>query len=130
MSTIKIAIPTDEPDGMNGKRSGHFGHCKEFTLVDIENGAVTNLVRLDNIPHPAGGCMAPVQLLKDNQVDSIVVGGIGANPFKRFEEVGIKVIFADLGQCPDVQSAVDGFLSGKLQEMQLQQSCKGSGTCH
>ena len=127
---MKIAVPTDVADGMLGKRSGHFGHCKEFTLVDVENGAVTDVARLENLPHAAGGCLAPVQLLKDHRVDSIVVGGMGANPFKRFAEVGIRVFFADLEQCPDVQSAIDSLLLGRLQEMRLQQLCKGSGNCH
>lgn len=130
MNTLKIAVPTDGSLGLTGKRSGHFGHCKEFTLVDIKNGAVTSVTTLANDPHPAGGCGQPVKLLKANQVDSIVVAGMGANPFKRFEEAGIQVFFADREQCPDVRSAIDSLLQDKLQAMDHRQLCKGSGNCH
>ena len=123
MNTMKIAVPTDGPEGLTGKRSDHFGHCKEFSLVDIEDGAVTAVMTLANAPHPAGGCMQPVKLLKTNQVDSIVVAGMGANPFKRFAEAGIRGFFADRNQCPDVQSAIDSLLLDQLQEMSLQQLC-------
>ena len=130
MNTFKIAVPTDGPEGLQGKRSGHFGHCKQFTLVDIENGVVKAVTALINNPHDAGSCMKPVKILKAQDVDSIIVGGMGANPFKRFEEAGISVFFADLKQCPDVQSAIDCYLNDSLPMMNVQQLCKGSGNCH
>ena len=130
MNTRKIAVPTEGPDGLAGRRSDHFGHCKQFTLVDIENGNITGVTSLINEPHEAGGCLKPVGFLKEQQVDSIVVGGMGAKPFKRFEEAGIKVFFADRLQCPDVESAVNSLLNGKLSQMSPLQLCKGSGNCH
>ena len=35
MQRMRIAVPTDAPGGLDGKRSDHFGHCDVFTLVDI-----------------------------------------------------------------------------------------------
>ncbi len=130
MNRQKIAIPTDGLGGMIGKRSGHFGHCRQFTLVEIENNDVTVVSSLDNPPHPTGGCLQPVMLLKENQVDSIIVGGMGANPFNRFAEAGISVYFADRKQFPDVQSAVNSLLAGELVPMNSQQLCGGGGNCH
>ena len=130
MNILKIAVPTDGADGLTGRRSDHFGHCKHFTLVDIENGNITGVTALANDPHEAGGCLKPVGVLKEQQVDTIVVGGMGAKPFQRFAEAGIKVFFADRVQCPDVESAVNSLLNGKLAQMNLQQLCKGSGNCH
>ena len=58
METMKIAVPTDEgPDGLAGKRSDHFGHFKQFTLVAIENGKVSGVTSLVNDPHEVGGCL-------------------------------------------------------------------------
>jgi len=130
MNRKKIAVPTNGSGGLKGKRSGHFGHCQQFTLVDIENNDVTAVSYLDNPPHPTGGCMQPVILLKENQVDSIIVGGMGANPFNRFVEAGIKVLFADHRQFPDVESAINSLLAGDLVPMDSQQVCGGSGNCH
>jgi len=130
MNKQKIAIPTEKSVGMTGKRSGHFGHCQCFTLVEIENDEVAAVSYLDNTPHHAGGCIQPVKLLKEKRVDAIIVGGMGANPFKRFAEAGISVYFADRAQLPDVQSAIDSMLAGRLVLMNLQQLCKGEGNCH
>lgn len=130
MTTLKIAVPTENSDGLSAKRSDHFGHCKQFTLVDIENGTINGTTSLTNDPHEAGGCLKPVKFLKEHQVDAIVVGGMGAKPFQRFSEVGIKVYFADQLQCPDVESAVNSLLNDKLSEMNSLQLCKGSGNCH
>ena len=126
MDTQKIAVPTQ----ISGKRSNHFGHCQQFTLVEIENNVVTSISFLDNPPHPPNGCMQPVALLKKNKVDSIIVGGMGAKPFNKFREAGINVYFADRVQFPDVQSAIDSLLTGKLTPMVEQQLCRGSGNCH
>jgi predicted Fe-Mo cluster-binding NifX family protein len=130
MNKLKIAIPTDGSGGLQGKRSGHFGHCQQFTLVEIDNNELTAVSYLDNPPHPTGGCMQPVILLKENQVDSIIVGGMGANPFNRFAEAGISVFFADRTQFPDVQSAINSLLAGLLVPMDSQQVCGGGGDCH
>ena len=130
MNRQKIAIPTDGSGGLSGKRSGHFGHCQQFTLVEIENDNVAAVSYLDNPPHPTGGCMQPVILLKENQVDSIIVGGMGANPFNRFGEAGVNVYFADRRQFPDVMSAINSMLAGKLMPMNSQQLCGGTGNCH
>ena len=37
MTNGRIAIPSDGDGGLDGKRSGHFGHCSVFTIVDVEN---------------------------------------------------------------------------------------------
>jgi predicted Fe-Mo cluster-binding NifX family protein len=126
MNKQKIAVPTQ----ISGKRSDHFGHCQQFTVVEIENNVVRSISFLENPPHPTRGCMQPVALLKANQVDSIIVGGMGANPFNHFTEAGIKVLYADRNQLPDVQSAIDSLLAGKLEPMGARQVCGGSGNCH
>ena len=37
---MKVAIPTLGKGGLDCERSGHFGHCDCFTVVDVENGEV------------------------------------------------------------------------------------------
>ncbi|MCP4680705.1 MAG: dinitrogenase iron-molybdenum cofactor biosynthesis protein, partial [Desulfobacterales bacterium] len=40
MENGRIAIPSVETGGLDGQRSGHFGHCDAFTLVDVEDGEI------------------------------------------------------------------------------------------
>lgn len=43
MSKRRIAAPSMVPGGLDAHRSGHFGRCDVFTLIDIENGKVVNV---------------------------------------------------------------------------------------
>ena len=131
MYTGKIAIPTNTPGGIDGQRSDHFGHCEIFTLVAVRNGHVQEVSTLANVPHQAGGCMAPVGALNDQGVNALVVSGMGGGPFKRCEQVGIGVYFADPMQCPDVRSTLSAFLDHRLPAMQPLQLCKATAeSCH
>lgn len=75
--TLKLAVPTMGKAGLNAQRSGHFGHCDCFTLVDIVDGELTNVSELDNPPHEEGGCIAIVDLLKEQGVQAIAAAGMG-----------------------------------------------------
>ena len=60
----RIAIPSEAPGGLDARRSGHFGRCECFTMVDVVDGEVGEVEVLTNAPHTEGGCMAPVLLLR------------------------------------------------------------------
>ena len=72
----------------------------------------------------------PVQLLADQNVDSVVVAGLGARPLQGFAQAGIKVYWAPKEQFPDVGSAVEALLQERLQLMQPEFACQGHGNCH
>ena len=77
--TIRIAIPSEFPGGLDAQRAG-FGRCACFTLVDVVGEQIRDVEVLQNTPHTEGGCMAPVLILADNNVDAIIVQGIGGRP--------------------------------------------------
>jgi predicted Fe-Mo cluster-binding NifX family protein len=109
----RIAIPTGAPGGLNAGLSSHFGHTPELTLVDLEGKNISGNSVLQNPPHTKGGCMAPVNLLKENKVDVIIVGGLGARPLMGFNQVGIRVM---AGASGSAGSAVTAYLEGKLKQ--------------
>lgn len=130
MNIKRIAVPSNNPGGIDGERSDHFGHCDLFTLVDINEGEIAQVETVDNIAHGVGGCMMPIKLLKDQNVDAIVVGGIGAKPLQGFSDVGIDVFFASQQNYRIVKDAVDGMLKDQLTLMDPSQACQGHGDCH
>jgi len=131
MSTsLLVAVPSNNPGGIDADRSDHFGHCDVFTLVQLKDGEVEKVYTVSNQEHGAGGCMVPVQFLKDQGVDAIVVGGIGARPMQGFAEVGIDVYFADRNSFTKVRSVVDGMLGNKFPLIRPDQACQGHGNCH
>ena len=130
MNTKTIAIPTDSDAGLNGRRSDHFGHSKMFTVVTMIDDTIAKVTSLASKPHGAGGCMSVIDYLWSNGVNTVIAGGMGGGPFLGLKNAGIAVLFADSSGFPDVQSAIDGMLQGKLIPMEMRQLCKGSGKCH
>lgn len=110
------------PGGMSAPRSGHFGKCDVFTIVNVEGGAVKSAELLKNIDHAEGGCMAAVNLVASQGIDALIVGGIGPRPLSGFAAAGIKVFRgagATVGEC------VDAFLKGKAPLMTEEHTCRG-----
>jgi predicted Fe-Mo cluster-binding NifX family protein len=119
--TIRVAVPSEQPGGLDAERAGHFGHAACFTLVDISPaGEVGEVEVLQNAPHTEGGCMTPVLFLAENNVDAIVVQGIGGRPLMGFNQVGIAVL---QGVGVQVQETVDALLDGGLPQFSAEHAC-------
>ena len=108
---MKVAIPTMGQGGMDCERSGHFGHCDCFTVVDIQDGEIAGTSIIDNPPHEEGGCLRPVSLLADNGIDAIV----------GFQQVGITVYFEN--QTPNVGEVAKMAAAGTLPVMGAEHAC-------
>lgn len=127
---MKIAIPSNNPGGLESARSDHFGHADLFTVVRIDDGEVVEVETLAQVEHEAGGCMLPVRMLAENKVNALVVGGLGRGPMNGLSAAGVKVYYANIEQCPEVKTAVDMLLAGQLPLMHMDQVCTGGGNCH
>lgn len=125
MKNGRIAIPSNGIGGMDGQRSGHFGHCDVFTFIDVEDGEIKNISTLANREHVQGGCMVPVNLLAENKVNALIVGGIGMRPLMGFQQVGIDVYYD--GERPEIKPVVEDLIAGKLQIIRNDQVCGGGG---
>jgi len=123
MENGRIAVPSMEKGGMDGLRSGHFGHCDVFTLIDVENGEVKEITTIDNQEHVQGGCMVPVNLLAQHKVNALVVGGIGMRPLMGFRQVGIDVYHDD--SRAEIRPVVEDLIAGKLPVIADNQVCGG-----
>ncbi|MCP4672864.1 MAG: dinitrogenase iron-molybdenum cofactor biosynthesis protein [Desulfobacula sp.] len=125
MENGKIAIPSNGEGGLEGTRAGHFGHCDVFTLIDVKNGEIKEVSILQNQEHVQGGCMVPVNLLSENRVNALIVGGIGMRPLMGFRQVGIDVYHDD--QRAEIEPVVKDLIAGKLPQISNDQVCGGGG---
>ena len=123
MENGRIAIPSTDKGGLDGQRSGHFGHCDVFTLVDVEGGKIKGVTTISNQSHVQGGCMVPVNLLAENKVNALIVGGIGMRPLMGFRQVGIDV-YHDAAR-PEIRPVVEDLIAGKLPIISDDQVCGG-----
>lgn len=79
----KVAIPVN-----NGMLDGHFGHCKQFAIFDINNKEVIGESTIDAPPHEPG--LLP-KFLSEKGVTDIVAGGMGHKAITLFHENGVNV---------------------------------------
>ena len=118
---MKIAIPTMGEAGLDSERSGHFGHCDCFTIIEVSDGEIVGVSALDNPPHEEGGCLRPVSLLADAGIDAIVAAGMGMRPMMGFSQVGITVLFEN--QTPNVGEVAKMAAAGQLPAMGAEHAC-------
>ena len=123
MKQGRIAIPSMEQGGLEGVRAGHFGHCDVFTLVDVEDGRIKEVTTLPNQEHAQGGCMIPVNLLADNNVNALIVGGIGMRPLMGFKNAGIDVYYD--AERAEIKPVVEDLIAGDLPVIGDDQVCGG-----
>ncbi len=103
---ITIAIPTIE-----GRLHGHFGGCREFTLVqaDLEQRKIATIRPVTPPPHAPG--LFP-RWLREQGANVIIVGGIGRRALDLFAQQGIEVR-AGMTDAP-VEQLVTAYLNGEL----------------
>jgi predicted Fe-Mo cluster-binding NifX family protein len=121
--TMLLAVPSLGQGGLEGERSGHFGRCDTFTLVELENGQVMSVWVIDNPPHEDGGCLRPVNLLASHNVNALVVAGMGARPLAGFRDAGIDVYFEDA--TPGIGDVVKLVLADECEQMDERFVCGG-----
>jgi len=100
---MKIAITTDR-----NLVAQHFGHCPEYTLVELENGKILSREVIPNPGHQPG--FLPGFLARQG-VSYIIAGGIGQRAIELFNQENIEVI---VGIDGPVDQAIDDYLAGKL----------------
>jgi predicted Fe-Mo cluster-binding NifX family protein len=123
MKNGRIAIPSVDNGGLDGQRSGHFGHCDVFTIVDVEDGEIKEVSTIPNQEHVQGGCMVPVNFLAGHNVNALIVGGIGMRPLMGFRQVGIDV-YHDAVR-PEIRPVVEDLIAGRLPIISDDQVCGG-----
>ncbi len=123
MKNGRIAVPSVGNGGLDGERSGHFGHCDAFTFVDVEDGVIKDVSTIRNQEHVQGGCMVPVNLLAAHKVNALIVGGIGMRPLTGFRQVGIDVYYD--AERPAIRPVVEDLIQGKLPLITDYQVCGG-----
>ena len=90
---MKFAIPM-----AMGKLTTHFGHCREFCLMDVEDGKITNTTVLEPPPHEPG--VLP-KWLHEKGVNVIITGGMGQMAKQLFAQASIDVVTGAPPEAPE-----------------------------
>lgn len=101
---MRICIPTETDGGAASSISRHFGRAPLFTIVDTETGDVHALRN----PHPGHvhGHFDPVSALGSENLDAVVVAGIGGGALRRLRSAGMPTYLTTADTVDQVMEAV------------------------
>jgi len=102
---LKVAIPTAD-----GKLTAHFGHCRQFAIVEVVDGRVKGTTMVEPPAHEPG--VLP-EWLHQQGVTLVIAGGMGQRAQGHFTEKGIEVIIGVPSLSPE--ELVGQYLDGSLQ---------------
>lgn len=92
----------------SGQVFGHFGHCRQFLVAEVENGQVT---QSEVVPVLGSGHSALADFLRGLGVEKLVCGGIGAGARVALAQAGIELF---PGVSGDALAAVAQLAAGTL----------------
>ncbi|AGL03028.1 NifB/NifX family molybdenum-iron cluster-binding protein [Desulfoscipio gibsoniae] len=102
---MKIALPHEY-----GHINQHFGRSREFIIVELTEGEIVGkkIVSSEQLQHNHEGLAG---LLTDEQVDVVIVGGIGARALEPLKNMGLTVVSGVNGK---IEEAVYKYVQGQL----------------
>jgi len=101
---MRVAVATE-----GNLVSQHFGHCKSYTIADVEEGKVITKTLIDSPGHQPG--LLPV-FLAEKGVSCVIAGGMGQRAQGLFAEKGIIVI---TGASGSVDQVLEDFVNDRLE---------------
>jgi predicted Fe-Mo cluster-binding NifX family protein len=100
---MKIAVTYE-----NGEIFQHFGHSEQFKIYEVEDGEIISSEVVSTMGNEHG---ALVEILQDQNIDTLICGGIGGGAKNALEEAGIKLYGGVVGS---VDTAVKNLLDNNL----------------
>lgn len=122
---MHICIPVEADNGLNSPVCAHFGSAPAFMIVDVDTGSC-RAVANTNLHHGHGMCM-PLQSLQGEQIDAMVVGGIGMGALNKLNAAKIEVYLSEHATVGEVVAA---FTAGSLRLMRPNMACAQHGHGH
>lgn len=101
---MKIAVTYE-----NGEVFQHFGRTEQFKVYQVEDG---NILSAQVLPTNGTGHEALADFLAENQIETVICGGVGDGMQAALNIVGIEVISGIQG---DADQAVEAYLWGELE---------------
>ena len=122
---MKICIPVTEDLGLQSPLCNHFGSTPLFILVDTDSESLRTISN-QNQDHAHGACQ-PLLAFANENVDGVVVGGIGMGALSKLQAANIEVF---ISSHPTVEKTITALKAGTLQKASPAIACGYHGHGH
>jgi predicted Fe-Mo cluster-binding NifX family protein len=118
---MNICIPIEEDRGLRSKVSRHFGSAPKFLIVDTGTSEYRTIEnRNHGREHHHGQCR-PLDSIRGEDINSILVGGIGGGAFRQLQQAGIQAL---LSEHQTVEEAIAAYAAGDLKPVDPSSVCR------
>lgn len=118
---MKICFPVNKNLGLESIPYGHFGTAPMFVVCDLDSSEV-RVINNGDLNHAHGNC-SPIKAIKGEDIDVVVVSGIGQGAINGLNNNGIKVYKAIEG---NIENNIKAYSEGKLMEFSNKNACDHS----
>lgn len=122
---MNICIPVKENNGLESVAYNHFGTAPFFLIYNTDTNDI-RAIKNGDLNHTHGMCQ-PLKALNGENVDVILVGGIGAGALSKLTSQNIKVFKVSEGKVSD---NIDLFKRNELIEFSSKNSCNHHNCSH
>jgi predicted Fe-Mo cluster-binding NifX family protein len=108
---MKVAIASEDNNGLSGEVSMHFGRCQYYVIAEVQNGKVVKSSTAENpffANHQPGRVPA---FIKELGAHAILAGGMGPRAVQIFQGFGIDVATGAVGK---IENVLNAYLRGDL----------------
>jgi len=112
----RIALATEDNQGLNGQISQHFGRCPYYLIVDVEG---LEIGKTESVNNPYYNSHAPgmvPQFINEQGVNVMIAGGVGPRAIDMFTGLGIEVVSGAVG---NVGNVLQAYLRGEITGSEL-----------
>mgnify|MGYP000299495884 CR=1 FL=1 len=124
---MKIAVPSENPGGLDAKICEHFGICPFFTIIKLINDDVLSVEIIKNTDHGCGDCLGLIKKLAENEIKCIIVSKIGSYPLRLLKKFSIDALHAE--QKCSVCKILELLKEKQLKEYSMLDTCDGECEC-
>ncbi|MBU5484620.1 NifB/NifX family molybdenum-iron cluster-binding protein [Clostridium sp. MSJ-11] len=122
---MKVCIPVKENKGLDSVAFNHFGSAPFFLIYDLEKEEV-KVIENGDLHHEHGMCQ-PLKAIGGEDIDAILVGGIGAGALMKLSNQGIKVYKVSKDT---LAQNIELLKRNELPEFSANHSCNHHGCSH
>ncbi|MFC2103520.1 NifB/NifX family molybdenum-iron cluster-binding protein [Bacteroidota bacterium] len=119
---MKLCIPVKENNGLDSEVYSHFGSASAFIIYDTDKQEFVLSNNADK-QHMHGQCQ-PMNSLVGQNVDVVIVGGIGERAILKLNAMDIKVYKSEGGT---VRNNIELFHKSSLMELTPEYACTHHG---
>jgi predicted Fe-Mo cluster-binding NifX family protein len=122
---MKVGFAVQRDEGMESQVYNHFVSAPMFVVVET-GAAEVETIHNQDLNHSHGAC-SPMKALGGQQIDALVVGGIGGGALMRLNAMGVRVYAAE---AQTIRENLQLLSSNRLSELSMNNACQAhEGDC-